>query len=109
MTAETRSPPWAAALALGCVALGGTAHPAAPVPAAPPPAALAPAAGGEFIYHAREHDTLIGICRRLLLQPRQWPALQALNHIADPRRIPGAPHCAFPTHGCGPAPRARML
>ena len=43
---------------------------------------------GDFIYYARLHDTLIGISRRLLLQPRQWPAIQARNHIADPRRIP---------------------
>ncbi len=43
---------------------------------------------GEFIYHARARDTLIGISRRLLIEPRRWPEVQARNHIADPRRIP---------------------
>ncbi len=43
---------------------------------------------GEFIYHARLHDTLIGITRRLLREPRRWPEVQARNNIADPRRIP---------------------
>jgi len=31
---------------------------------------------------------LIGITRRLLLEPRRWPEVQARNNIADPRRIP---------------------
>jgi hypothetical protein len=42
----------------------------------------------EFTYRAREHDTLIGISRRLLTEPRRWPEVQARNHIANPRRIP---------------------
>src|SRR6516164_2687151 len=42
----------------------------------------------EFTYRAKEHDTLIGISRRLLIEPRRWPELQARNHIANPRRIP---------------------
>jgi hypothetical protein len=46
------------------------------------------AAGQEFTYRAKEHDTLIGISRRLLIEPRRWPELQARNHIANPRRIP---------------------
>ena len=44
--------------------------------------------GEEFTYRAREHDTLIGISRRLLTEPRRWPEVQARNHIANPRRIP---------------------
>jgi hypothetical protein len=43
---------------------------------------------GEFIYYARLHDTLIGISRHLLREPRRWPEVQARNNIADPRRIP---------------------
>lgn len=43
---------------------------------------------GEFVYHARLHDTLIGISRRLLLEPRRWPEIQTRNKIADPRHIP---------------------
>ncbi len=43
---------------------------------------------GEFIYHARPRDTLIGIGRRLLIDPRRWPEVQTRNNIADPRHIP---------------------
>ncbi len=42
----------------------------------------------EFSYRARARDTLIGISRRLLIDPRRWPEVQARNRIADPRRIP---------------------
>jgi hypothetical protein len=43
---------------------------------------------GEFMYHARPHDTLIGLGRRLLREPRRWPEMQVRNNIADPRHIP---------------------
>jgi hypothetical protein len=43
---------------------------------------------GEFVYHARLHDTLIGLGRRLLKDPRRWPEVQSRNNIADPRHIP---------------------
>lgn len=46
------------------------------------------AADGDFIYRARPGDTLIGISRRLLLEPRRWPQIQTLNRIVNPRRIP---------------------
>ncbi|HVW67733.1 MAG TPA: FecR domain-containing protein [Steroidobacteraceae bacterium] len=42
----------------------------------------------EFVYHARARDTLIGIGRRLLLEPHRWPEVQTRNHIVDPRRLP---------------------
>jgi hypothetical protein len=49
-------------------------------------------AGGEFIYPAKPGDTLIGLSRRLLQQPRRWPEVQERNHIANPYRIkPGTP------------------
>ena len=50
--------------------------------------AQSPPAAGDFVYRARARDTLIGISRRLLLEPRRWPEVQTLNHIADPRHIP---------------------
>src|SRR5579871_3444340 len=50
--------------------------------------AQASAPEAEFIYHARQGDTLIGITRRLLLEPRRWPQVQSRNNIADPRHIP---------------------
>lgn len=43
---------------------------------------------GDFIYKARPRDTLIGLGRRFLLEPRRWRDLQRLNGIANARRIP---------------------
>jgi hypothetical protein len=40
------------------------------------------------MYRAQPRDTLIGLGRRLLVEPTQWRALQERNHIVDPRRIP---------------------
>ena len=52
----------------------------------------APAQSGaseaEFLYHAQNGDTLIGLGRRLLRDPLRWHDLQVRNHIATPRRIP---------------------
>jgi hypothetical protein len=45
-------------------------------------------ADGDFIYHTRSGDTLIGVCRILLLQPQRWHEVQTRNGIPDPRRIP---------------------
>jgi len=42
----------------------------------------------DFLYHAAPRDTLIGIGRRLLLEPRRWHEIQQRNGIADPRHIP---------------------
>jgi len=53
-----------------------------------PALAQAAIATSEFQYHAQPRDTLIGLGRRLLLEPRRWRELQSRNHIADPRRIP---------------------
>ena len=53
-----------------------------------PALAEAPIAASEFQYHAQPRDTLIGLARRLLLEPRRWHELQSRNHITDPRRIP---------------------
>ena len=50
--------------------------------------AQAAAPAGEFVYRAHARDTLIGIGRRLLIEPRRWPEVQARNKIADPRHIP---------------------
>lgn len=41
-----------------------------------------------FAYRAQPSDTLIGLGRRLLIEPRRWHEVQRLNHIVDPRRIP---------------------
>ncbi len=50
-----------------------------------------PSAGtseSRYAYRTQAHDTLISISRRLLKDPQQWHALQTLNAIRDPRRVP---------------------
>ena len=61
---------WSVAFSLGCAA------------------GVAPAADDDLVYVVRAGDTLIGLGRTLLIDPRSWPELQRLNRIAEPRRIP---------------------
>jgi hypothetical protein len=42
----------------------------------------------EYLYRAQARDTLIGLSRRLLKDPRQWRGLQKRNAIVNPTRIP---------------------
>ena len=50
---------------------------------------LAAAAEGPSHPHVVERgDTLIGLGRRYLLEPAQWPQLQRLNAVRDARRLP---------------------
>jgi hypothetical protein len=49
---------------------------------------VASAADEDLVYVVRKGDTLIGLGRTLLVDPRSWPELQRLNKIAEPRRIP---------------------
>ena len=42
----------------------------------------------DYIYRAQQGDTLIGLGKTLLARPNDWPQVQKLNAIADPRRIP---------------------
>jgi len=74
---------WCAGLLmLGLLAPGGlAAQPAAG-------AAGAGAAEPVFTYTSVAGDTLIGLGRRLLADPAQWPELQRVNRIANPRRLP---------------------
>ncbi|RCS57565.1 FecR family protein [Parvibium lacunae] len=51
------------------------------------PLLAAQTAINEFIYPAKTGDTLIGIAARLLENPNDWPALQQLNRIANPRQL----------------------
>lgn len=51
--------------------------------------AAAPAVGEPVHLHVLEAgDTLIGLGRRFLVDPDRWPALQQLNAVRDPRRLP---------------------
>lgn len=53
------------------------------------PAAPASAAGpDEYVHTSRPGDTLIGLGRELLVNPRRWPDLARLNGLADPNFIP---------------------
>jgi len=46
---------------------------------------------GDFELTLQKTDTLIGIGRRLLIDPNRWPELQKRNNIADPLRLtPGS-------------------
>jgi hypothetical protein len=41
-----------------------------------------------YTYITKDKDTLIGLSARLLKQPDQWPQIQSLNRIKDPRGMP---------------------
>ena len=58
--------------------------------ATPATASTAATAGEEadFVHVAMPGDTLIGLGRRYLLDPSQWPELARLNDVRDPRRLP---------------------
>lgn len=58
---------------------------AAAAPAAPLPS---PGAADTVSLAVTERDTLISLGRRHLADPRQWPQLQSLNRVVDPRRLP---------------------
>lgn len=47
-------------------------------------------------YVVERGDTLIGLGRRLLVDPAKWPELQRLNRVRDPRRMPVGQTLAIP-------------
>jgi hypothetical protein len=55
------------------------------------PGAAADASGPVHDLVVRQGDTLIGIGERYLARPSDWPQLQKLNRVPDPRRLqPGS-------------------
>ncbi|WP_235511659.1 FecR domain-containing protein [Acidovorax sp. Root568] len=59
--------------------------------AQPVAAPAAPQQGDEIAHAVKEGDTLEGLARSYLANPRQWPLLQARNKVADPKRLqPGS-------------------
>ncbi|MDZ7858779.1 FecR domain-containing protein [Sphaerotilus sp.] len=86
-----RPPIWrprARVFAAGLLASSAGVHAATAAPASTPAPASAAIAEASFSYTVSERDTLIALGRRFLADPRQWPQLQALNRVANPRRIP---------------------
>lgn len=47
-----------------------------------------PAADELYAYHARPGDTLIGLSRKILIDPKHWVDLQQMNHVVNPRTLP---------------------
>lgn len=85
--------PWRLAVLVPLLALG----PAVAAPVAAAAAASASAAAltdsaaareGEYLHLLEGGDTLIGLGRRYLVDPAQWPQLQRLNQVREPRRLP---------------------
>lgn len=74
--------------------LAGAHAAAAPVTPVTPPGA----ADLHVSLTVTERDTLIALGRRYLADPRQWPQLQSLNRIADPRRLPIGTVLRVPLH-----------
>ncbi len=61
------------------------------VSAQPVAATSTPRQGDEIAHSVKEGDTLEGLARSYLANPRQWPLLQARNKVADPKRLqPGS-------------------
>ena len=56
------------------------------------PAAGAPKAAAEmWLYQIKRGDTLIGVATTYLKSPNDWPKLQAINLVPDPKRlVPGS-------------------
>jgi hypothetical protein len=77
-----------AAVAARALALCSGLLLASPAPAADDRAAPAAGAPTDFVYRAKQGDTLIALGKELLERPNDWQQVQKLNAIADPRRIP---------------------
>lgn len=80
MTALPRPTPVALAVGAALCALAAAWLPARAQPA-PAPQAL-------HVHVAESGDTLIGLGRRLLAEPRRWRDVARLNRLANPDRIP---------------------
>ena len=66
-------------------------------------------AGAEHVQVALPGDTLIGLGRRLLAEPRRWRDVARLNRLADPNRIPVGARLRFPLAWMRTEPRPATL
>jgi len=60
------------------------------------PAKPAGAEGDNFIYQVEAGDTLLALAERYTGKSANWQALQSLNHIGDPTRLPIALELKIP-------------
>ena len=69
-------------------------------------ASVAVAQGDDLLrYTVQENDTLIGLGDALLKDPAQWPMLQRINRVKNPRRIPVGTVLRIPADLLRKAPR----
>ena len=66
-------------------------------------------AAAEYSYRTQAHDTLIGLSRRLLKDPRRWTALQKRNAIANPTRVPVGTAILIPRDWLRDAPETAVV
>ncbi|GBL47406.1 hypothetical protein SFMTTN_3245 [Sulfuriferula multivorans] len=52
------------------------------------------AAGEVWVYGVKPGDTLIGVATAYLTHPNDWPKLQILNKISNPKRLVPGSNCA---------------
>lgn len=58
----------------------------------------AASAVADWQYVVKPGDTLIGIADQYLQRQHDWPLLQSLNRVADPRRLKPGEHIRIPLH-----------
>ncbi len=75
---------WCLLAALACVS------------ARPAVAQSSTAATDTYAHTIEPGDTIIGLSARLLADPRQWPTIQRLNRVRNPRRLQPGRQLLFP-------------
>lgn len=57
---------------------------------------LAPPAQSPVVYTVKAGDTLIGLARKWFVRADSWPAVQRLNRVPDPNRMPAGRTLSIP-------------
>ncbi len=87
--------PTAVSLGLYAVLASMAAH---ATPAATSPALSPIPSADEIVHTVQKGDTLQGLARFYLTEPRQWPLLQARNKVANPRHLQPGSVLRIPAH-----------
>ena len=61
------------------------------------PTGPSPASTDVYVHKIVPRDTLIGVCRSLLAEPRRWPVVRRLNRVRNPRRLKPGRTLEIPT------------